>query len=218
MLFVPPPVTVRTMTTNQRTQADVQRATPDDLGDVATTLARAFADDPVMRWLAAPRDERYRRTGPAAFAALLRTTYMAKAEIYMAGNGQAAVIWVPPDAWKAPISHTIRVLPAYVALSGRRIPRLLKLITAMEKRHEFAEEPHWYIPFIGAVPERQGEGLGSALLAHVLAYVDDEGRPTYLEASSPRNQLLYHRHGFEAQDEVRVAGSPPLTVMWRRPR
>lgn len=194
---------------------EVRQAVERDVQQVATTLGRAFAGDPVMEWVAAPGEERYARTGPKAFKALLDVTYMPKAEVYTTVDGRAAVIWVPPDKWKAPVSHTVRLLPPYLRLSGARLGRLLKLVTAMEKRHAKAEEPHWYIPFIGTDPAAQGQGLGSALLAHVLARADAEGRPAYLEATSPRNKLLYHRHGFEEVDELRVGDCPPLTVMWR---
>ena len=197
---------------------EVRQAVDDDVQQVATTLGRAFAGDPVMAWVAAPGEERYARTGPNAFNAILRVTYMPKAEVYTTVDGRAAVIWVPPDKWKAPVSHTVRLLPPYLRLSGARLGRLLKLVTAMEKRHAKAEEPHWYIPFIGTDPAAQGKGLGSALLAHVLARADAEGRPAYLEATSPRNTLLYHRHGFEPLDELRVDDCPPLTVMGRTPR
>ena len=189
-----------------------------DIAQVAATLARAFEDDPVVRWLSAPGAERYARSGPRAFRALLRTTYMPKAEVHLTDDGLGAVIWVPPDKWKAPASDSVRLLPAYLRLSGPRLPRLLKLVTAMEKRHAEVEEPHWYIPFIGTDPTVHGKGRGTALLASVLARADDEGRPTYLESSSPRNQSLYHRHAFEPIGELRVDDSPPLTLMWRRAR
>ena len=196
----------------------VRQAGTADLVQVAGTLGQAFADDPAVRWLAAPDEKRYERTGPGAFAAALRVSYLPKAEVHTTADGNAAVVWVPPDKWKTPVGDTLRLLPAYLRLSGTRLPRLLKLVTAMEKRHAQAEEPHWYIPFIGTRPAHQGKGLGSALLAHVVARADAEGRPAYLEATAPRNQLLYHRHGFEAVDELRVDACPPLTVMWRPPR
>lgn len=197
---------------------DVRRATDADVGQVATTLGRAFEEDPIMGWLAAPNARRYARSGSGVFRAALKATYMPKAEVYLTDEGQSAVIWVPPDTWKAPASTSARLLPAYLRLSGARLPRLLKLVTAMEKRHGEIDEPHWYIPFIGTDPAVQGKGRGSALLSHVLAKADAEGRPTYLESSSPKNQSLYHRHAFEVIGELQVADSPPLTLMWRTPR
>lgn len=197
---------------------DVRRATASDVPQVAKTLALAFADDPIVGWIAKPGEARYARSGPRTFEAALKTTYMPKAEVYLSDDNQAAVIWVPPDKWKPPATDAVRLLPAYLRLSGTRLPRLLKLVAAMEKRHGQVEEPHWYIPFIGTVPAVQGKGRGSALLSHVLAQADAEGRPTYLESSSPRNQSLYHRHAFEPIGELRVDDSPPLTLMWRKPR
>ncbi|HEX9970148.1 MAG TPA: GNAT family N-acetyltransferase [Acidimicrobiales bacterium] len=197
---------------------DVRQAGRADVEQVATTLARAFQDDPVVRWLSAPGAERYARSAPRTFRALLEKTYLPKAEVHLTDDGLGAVVWVPPDKWKAPASDSVRLLPAYLRLSGKRLPRVLRLVSALEKRHAEMDEPHWYIPFIGTDPSVHGKGRGTALLTSVLAQADREGQPTYLESSSPRNQSLYHRHAFQPIGEVRVDDSPPLTVMWRQPR
>ena len=48
---------------------------------------------------------------------------------------------------------------------------------------------------------------------------DRDGVAAYLEASSPRNRVLYERHGFEVTEEFTLGrGSPPLWRMWRAPR
>ena len=40
--------------------------------------------------------------------------------------------------------------------------------------------------------------------------------PAYLEASSPRNRVLYERHGFQVTEQFSLApASPPLWRMWR---
>ncbi|TDC98808.1 GNAT family N-acetyltransferase [Nonomuraea deserti] len=71
---------------------------------------------------------------------------------------------------------------------------------------------------MGVIRGRQGTGLGSAMLRHRLGRADADGLPAYLEASSPRSRALYERHGFEELGEpVRVADSPLLWPMWRRP-
>jgi GNAT superfamily N-acetyltransferase len=67
-------------------------------------------------------------------------------------------------------------------------------------------------------PERQGRGIGSAMMFPVLSRCDAEGVPAYLEASSPRNRGLYERHGFEVSEEFEIGpGAPPLWRMWRSP-
>ena len=48
--------------------------------------------------------------------------------------------------------------------------------------------------------------------------VDRDGLPAYLESSNPANISLYERHGFEVMGRIRVADSPVMTPMLRRPR
>ncbi|MFI7384201.1 GNAT family N-acetyltransferase [Streptomyces sp. NPDC049813] len=78
---------------------------------------------------------------------------------------------------------------------------------------------HVYLWMIGVHPERQGEGLGTALMAPVLERCDREGVPAYLEASNARSRALYERLGFVfTGTAVDLPGGPSLWPMWREPR
>ena len=86
-------------------------------------------------------------------------------------------------------------------------------------RHHPHDPPHWYLDYIGVEPAGQGRGLGSKLLAPMLARCDVERRGAYLNAGSPRSRDLYLRHGFVVRSELRLPfGGPPLWRMWREPR
>ena len=84
--------------------------------------------------------------------------------------------------------------------------------------HFHPEEPHWYLPFIGVDPARQGTGLGSMLLRMSLSKFETAKLPIYLESTNPKNQLFYERHGFELIGEISVSDCPPIIPMVRRPR
>jgi GNAT superfamily N-acetyltransferase len=71
---------------------------------------------------------------------------------------------------------------------------------------------------IGVVPDKQGNGYGSALLRHALERCDSDDKLAYLESSSDKNIPLYERHGFEVLGTIQVGSSPPLFPMLRRPR
>jgi ribosomal protein S18 acetylase RimI-like enzyme len=71
--------------------------------------------------------------------------------------------------------------------------------------------------FLGTDPAQQKQGIGSALLAPMLARCDAERLPAYLESSKPTNVPFYQRHGFEVVQEIDVAGVP-VTTMRRPPR
>ena len=109
---------------------------------------------------------------------------------------------------------------ALVAAVERSIPEqrqaeVFAVFEAMGDVHP--REPHWYLPMIGVRPDRQGRGLGSAMLWPVLARCDAEGIPAYLEATTQRNRDLYARHGFRQTATIEVAGCPTLYAMLRQP-
>ncbi|MCU1279346.1 MAG: hypothetical protein JWM53_2892, partial [bacterium] len=79
-------------------------------------------------------------------------------------------------------------------------------------------EPHYYLFAIGTTPEQQGRGVGSALLAPMLARCDAEKLPAYLESSTPTNLPFYRRHGFVATGELRFGDGVVVTPMRRDPR
>jgi GNAT superfamily N-acetyltransferase len=88
---------------------------------------------------------------------------------------------------------------------------------AVMRAHHPAE-PHWYLQFVGVVPDRVGRGTGTALLEHRLAQVDAGHAAAYLESSLERNLPLYERLGFVVTEEIRLGpGAPPEWLMRRAP-
>jgi ribosomal protein S18 acetylase RimI-like enzyme len=72
---------------------------------------------------------------------------------------------------------------------------------------------------LGARRDRQGQGLGTQLLREVLAGLDNDGVPAYLESSNERNLSLYERNGFRVVGELRALGhGPAIWRMWREPQ
>ena len=67
-------------------------------------------------------------------------------------------------------------------------------------------EPHWYLPWMGVVPEAQGMGIGGALLHEGLARADADRLPVYLEATTRRSAAFYARHGFETTGDDQPSG------------
>jgi GNAT superfamily N-acetyltransferase len=192
---------------------DVRRASAGEVDAMARTLARAFADDPVMSWVMPEPGVRLALL-ERAFALYIRRIWLRHEETYTVENAAGVAAWEPPGTWKLGFGEQLALLPAMARIFGRRLPRTLAALAKLEKDHP--AEPHYYLPFMGVDPESQGRGMGSALLHPVLARCDAERIPAYLEASARRNRGLYERHGFEVTEEFRLGrGSPPLWRMWR---
>jgi ribosomal protein S18 acetylase RimI-like enzyme len=195
----------------------VRAATPDDLPGLEDSLARAFHDDPGWSHLLpdpADRTDRLRRF----FETELRGLAMPQGSVWTTAGADGAAVWMPPDIWRVPVSTTLRELAPMAKVFGRRLPLAFRSRLRMEGRHP-RKPPHWYLAMMGVAPERQGRGLGTALMRPILERLDSERMPAYLESSTPRSRALYERNGFRVTGELHLpAGGPPLWLMWREPQ
>jgi ribosomal protein S18 acetylase RimI-like enzyme len=199
------------------TASSVRKATLADVPRLAVALASAFQDDPVIAWVF-PDEQRRRRVLPAFMEFRLRRLAFPHDQVWMSGDGAAAAVWIPPPGTgQEPRWQRLRLLPPLVRFLGLRTVSVLGGLNRMEERHPH-DPPHWYLFILGTEQAAQGRGLGSALLAHVLARVDAEGMPAYLESSNERNLALYGRHGFKVTAEVVIPGGPRIWPMWREAR
>lgn len=203
------------MLANRDLAQAVRALRDEDIESRADALARAFASDPVYRFIH-PDDREWARVGPRFFRILLRY-FRAHATVLTPGAGGAVAIWTPPEprppGGLARLRFTLRI----GALLGRRIARGARVGTALESLHR--EEPHWYLAILGTAPEAQGRGLASGLLAPILSRCDAAGLPAHLETATESNLSFYAARGFEVVAEARVAGGGPrVWGLCRAPR
>lgn len=199
------------------TSAAARLATEGDLPGMAEALSLAFHDDPVMQWLfgdVSPRPMRF--TEP--FFASEGKRHLGHGQVYTSDDTPAAAYWDPPGQWKTAIRDVVGLAPLMVRGMGLRTVNAVRGLGRMEKAHGQQPSDHYYLAVLGTRPDRQGQGLGSALLAPVLARCDEEGTGAYLESSKESNIPYYRRHGFEVVGEVDFPSGPRLWPMWRDPQ
>ncbi len=197
----------------QRPPIPVRPATSADGSAVEAVLARAFADDPVMRHLFpddATRPERLRR-----FFALMLRAESDPADTLIAGNGAAVTVWRQPGAWRTPVSAMLRLAWPMLTTFGTALPRALRVQSLLEKHHPAA--PHWYLEFAGCDPARQGRGYGGAAIRGRLRETDAAGVATALETANPVNLPIYEALGYRRTGSFDVPGGPTFWTMWRDP-
>lgn len=187
--------------------------TIDDAPPISRTLARAFDDDPMMRWFFP--DDASRETALGRYFSTLFTRQYVHHGVCERTEA-AAAFWVPPEAQAkaVPDAETVQELQNIL---GDRAPLFRD---AVETAAQHApQEPHWYLAVIGADPAAQGQGHGTALLRSGLAKADRAGLPACLESSRPSNLRFYEHFGFTVREELRLpGGGPVLWAMWREPR
>jgi ribosomal protein S18 acetylase RimI-like enzyme len=187
-----------------------------DVPRLSQALARAFHNDPVMSWIYPDGSRRLQRL-ERGFALYLRKISLRHDACYAIDGLLGGALWMPPGTWRLDVLEQLWLLPAIARVAGRNLPRLFRIVDAMESKHP--DDPHYYLAAIGIEPEWQGRGFGSALLRPVLERCDGEGLPAYLEASTWRSRALYERNDFELVQELNFAeDAPPLWLMWREPK
>jgi GNAT superfamily N-acetyltransferase len=177
-------------------------------------LADAFYDDPVMRWWI--DDSERAAVLRRFFDVLLRELFLPNGEVYTTDEIAGAALWGVPGRWPIDDERQAELAPLWLEVLGSHAERGATLSSMLDEKHPTAS--HFYLGVLGVTPQRQGLGIGSALMKPVLTRCDSEGIPAYLEATNPRNRDLYLRHGFVIREEVRLPDGPPLWLMWREPR
>jgi GNAT superfamily N-acetyltransferase len=192
----------------------VRRAQAQDHRSLTEVLARAFDDDPLLRWVFPGVRARSRYGGGFFRWSLWRC---ADQEVTWTTDDLAGTaIWALPDRWQV----TLRELGRLTRWTGpgmaRRGPLVMWGLADVERRHP--RDRHLYLAVLGVDPPRQGAGLGSALLGPGLELCDREGLPAYLETGKERNLAFYGRHGFQVTDRLRLPRGPVVWLMRREPR
>jgi len=186
-----------------------------DIAALASALGAAFQSDPVMSWIFPDAETRGRRVAPM-FEVLARHFHLRHGLCTLAEDGGTALggaMWDPPGEWRVGPLRTALAIPAAMRAMGGSVTRGLAVTDAFERVHP--AEPHYYLAYVGARPEAQGRGVGSALLRTTLEQVDRRRMPAYLESSDEANVGYYERFGFEVIGEVRLPDGPRVPTMWR---
>lgn len=183
-------------------------------------LSRAFFDYTLMVY--AEPDASRRQGGVTALYSGLLSDCFRNGEVYVTRDGVGAACWLPPDKVEFGFLRQVRAGMLAVPLRFRwsAFQRLMPYDeTTRRLHHELAPMPHWYLSAIGVEPERQGQGIGGALMQPILQKADAAGLPCYLETHREGNVRLYQRHGFEVARCADVPGQTiPIWAMLRPAR
>ncbi|MEH0418604.1 GNAT family N-acetyltransferase [Streptomyces sp. B21-083] len=197
----------------------IRTAGEDDRELVVRLLDEAFQDDPVSGWVF-PDQQHRRVTHPKLMAAFLDIV-LAEGRVDLAEDGTGCALWLsvpaahPENEGEAEENGDAAQLREAVDPANERVELIGQLTAAIHP----VGRAHEYLWMIGVAPDSQGQGLGAALIQHVLDRCDREGVAAYLEASSARSFTLYERLGFALLDRpLDLPDGPRMWPMWREPQ
>jgi len=191
----------------------VRRARPGDRAAVTATVAAAFAGDPAWAFL---HGDDYDRLAPH-FAGALFDLRVGSGDVWVTGDLAAAAMWEPPRRPRAPSDGSETQWQAYRARAGETAwRRLVEYEDAVDAARPTT--PYWYLGVLATHPDRQREGLASAVMAPVLEQADGAGIDCCLETSTVANKAFYGRRGFTDVTAVPMASGTPTWWLRRPPR
>ncbi len=186
------------------TQLDeLYRLTKEDLKPACMVLTRAFLNNPIATWHIPEETERL---------ALLPNMWkvplcvgIKHGDVYAPSKDlEGIAMWLPPEIvdisfWK------------FIKCGGLKLPfkfgfgRIRKMLHVQRfhdsTRKKYIDPPYWHFGPFGVDPEYQGKGYGSKLLRPMLARIDEEDLPIYLETEEEKNAQLYQHFGFEVVEK-----------------
>ena len=188
---------------------DLVRLEKSQIKSAAEMLARAFYDDPLYAYLLPDESERKNRSYYLHQFCLRYGLFYG--EVYTTSpNLEGVAVWLPPGKTRITRWGEIRSggLSILFKLGMKFLSRqgsFIRCIAPMHQRH--APFPHWYLFHLGVAPIHQGKGYGGTLLTAMLARMDREHLPCYLETQQENNVAIYQRYGFRVVERADIPGA-----------
>ncbi|KAK3361611.1 hypothetical protein B0T24DRAFT_111586 [Lasiosphaeria ovina] len=208
------------------------------LGKTTEVMTQTFLGDPLYTWLlqahAADKQE------PVLFRLLTAflTACALNHGLFLEADGFGCCAVLMPPGRKADNPWTMipaGVVQGLFTIGIGAVKRAIFDYSAAQDMYAKAlnkeeQKKHWYVFIMGTLGGRRRQGLAGVLLGEMKERARSDGRPLWLEATTPLSRDLYKKHGFTTVGELvlgkgttgagglREKGGPGVTVwsmVWR---
>jgi GNAT superfamily N-acetyltransferase len=176
----------------------------------ARVLSRAFQNSPVFQYLLPDVLERENKLH-YLFEMVIRAG-LRYGEVYATSdNLEVIAVWSISakgdnmSLWRMLRAGSYTLAFRYRRDFYRRQPVVTRFITAAHNRN--APFRHWFLEAVGVDPIYHGKGYASVLLKPMLARIDRENLPCYLDTAEEKNVMIYQHYGFQVLEEAVIPGT-----------
>lgn len=186
----------------------------DQAPDIARTISRAFASDPV--WGPALTRTDGRPVDVEPYWRLFVDGALRFGTVRMVDDGSAVSVWLPPGESELSEAQSVELDDLVDRLLDPGAAAALRELFERFEGSRAGRPPHYYLSLLATHPEHRGKGVGQRLLAEDLSAWDAVGVPAYLESTNPANDHRYARAGFRPDGGFSAVRTEAwVSAMWR---
>ena len=187
---------------------DLVRLDASSIEQATLVLVRSFQDDPMWSYFI-PRGDKRRKLISDIFAIHLRNAIKC-GEVYApTSNLEGIAAWIPSDKLKMTIGRLFSDNPLrlFFQLGIHSVMRMIRVetVTAAVRQRQ-APPYYYYLSPVAVDPRFQGQGYASRLIKPMLARLQAEKIPCFLETQSERNVAMYGHFGFRILEKIDIPG------------
>ena len=190
----------------------IRQALPGERTGVVATVAAAFTEDPGWAFILGGE---YERLAPH-FVAAMFDMRVASDNVWVTDDLAAVAMWDSPRTRDSAPGRAHSAMARYNAVAGEEASERLALYHEAVAAVSPAE-PYWYLGVLATHPQRQRQGLATAVLTPILNEADRLGTACCLETSTAENRRFYERRGFTQATEILLPDGPPTWWLCRVP-
>lgn len=186
---------------------EVRDLRPGDVEAAAAVLGRGMRDNP-LHFAAYGDDPERRLRIHTKVSAFVLEKFSAQEPIVAVEGGRIVGVAgaMPPGHCQPSVGERLQMLPTLATLGPRTSLRILGWLGEWAKHDP--DEPHVHLGPVGVDSDRQGQGIGSLLMAEHCRRLDAAGTTGYLETDKKVNVGFYERFGYGVVGEGDVIGVP----------
>ncbi|MBP8129392.1 MAG: GNAT family N-acetyltransferase [Candidatus Hydrogenedentes bacterium] len=197
---------------------EVVPLTPGAYAAAGAVTARAFADDPLMRFMLPDAGARQRQLA-WIHARWFRVVAPLGGNFTTCG-GEGVAVWWPPGGreritfWRIACAG---LLGTPLRVGWRAMRRMQHSYEDVESHAAAFQAPYWYLDILAVDPPHQGKGAGGSLIHRVTQQADAGRLRCYVITHNPRNVAYYERFGFRLMRETPLAPEVRTFSLGREP-
>lgn len=179
-------------------QVEIVPLAESDIDAVAASLAKAFANDPLLRYVQ-PDDVKRKLNAPALFVDDLRFARIV-GEVKVPDGKPIGAAY----GWVMPIDERMReqVAPPEPPADIEAFLRFVTVVSHIDEHmHRVVPMPSWYLAALGVDPAHQRNGIGRALVQTFLDRAATDQMPFCLWTTNKKNLTFYGVLGLEIVGE-----------------